>query len=147
MLNLRPGAPKPKKGKRSAPPELPRPKPASLRSSKRTLAQQLNIRPDVSKEADKLEQKEIKQKEKEAMPKKLLPVPKAIQVVGQDAIRDAYLDRGGIKKAEVQTTKKPQPINTEAKEYADLIANSEKVMDQTITDSPSFLNQLKAFGN
>jgi hypothetical protein len=151
MLDLHPGAPKivKRKGKIIPPPAPPKIKPASLRSSKNTLARKLNIRPDVAKEADKLEVVEKKKKEMEAMPPTRLPVPKAIQVVGQDATRDFYLERGGIKKAEVLAKPQLTKIDKDAQEYSELLANIDKPLDQSIPTKTtgSFIDQLKHFSN
>lgn len=146
MLNLRPGQPKTKKGKKAPPPAPPKRKPASLRSSKKTLAQQLNIRPDVSKDADNLERAEKKKKESEAMPTKLLPVPKAVQITGDDALRDLYLEQHGIKKETIKGTADTPAKDKLAQEQAAVLQNIEPPLDQTIPKTTnSLMDRLKSF--
>jgi hypothetical protein len=147
MLDLRPKQPKPTivKGKRVPPPPPAPRKPASLKSSNRTLAQRLNIRPDVSKIADELERVEKKKKEDEAPPKRLLPVPKAIQITGKDPLRDLYLEQAGLKKEEVIV--KTKPATNTPQEYADLLQHVDKIPDQALDAHPSFVDQLKGLGN
>jgi len=133
-------------GKNTPPVALPRPKPASLRSTKRTLAQQLGVRPDVSKEADKLEKIIQKKKEADAPPAVRLPVPTAIQVMAPDPIRDSYLER-----AKTAQPKEIKPVNIAVKDeatiqqYADALLANKNTMDQT-APVPSLMDQLKNFG-
>jgi len=156
MFTLRPNQPTQRRGKSSPPPQLPKPRPASLRSTKRTLAQQLGVRPDVSAAADKLEQTQEKQKEKERGPAKRLPVPKAIQIMGNDPIRDAYLERGNLKKDTIVTTTPKDTSDTTPDELQDYVNNlssdthslnlAPDVPPQDI-QSGSLMDQLKNFGH
>lgn len=135
-----------RRGKNTPPVALPRPKPASLRSTKRTLAQQLGVRPDVSKEADKLEKIIQKKKDADAPPAVRLPVPTAIQVMAPDPIRDSYLERAKTAQPEAI---KPVPVVKDAdtiQQYADALLADKATLDQTARSVPSLMDQLKNFG-
>jgi len=140
-----------RRGKNTPPVALPRPKPASLRSTNRTLAQQLGVRPDVSKEADKLEKIIQKKKEADAPPAVRLPVPTAIQVMSPDPIRDSYLERAKTTQA---TEIKPVPMapvpvvkdSATVQQYADALLADKATLDQTAKSVPSLMDQLKNFG-
>jgi hypothetical protein len=155
MFKLRPNQPTQRRGKSSPPPQLPKPRPASLRSTKRTLAQQLGVRPNVSAAADKLEQTQEKQKEKDRGPTNRLPVPKAIQIMGADPIRDAYLERGNLKKDNITQTPKDATNTTpdELQDYVNNLASDTHSLNLAPDGLPqdiqsgSFMDQLKNFGN
>jgi hypothetical protein len=135
-----------RRGKNTLPVALPRPKPVSLRATKRTLAQQLGVRPDVSKEADKLEKIIQKKKEADAPPAVRLPVPTAIQVMAPDPIRDSYLERA--KTAQPKEIKPVPAVKDTAtiQQYADALLTNKVTLDQTAKTTPSLMDQLKNFG-
>lgn len=150
MFSLRPNQPTQRRGKTTPPQALPKPRPASLKSTKRTLAQQLGIRKDCSAEADKLERRAIKQKKQEQGPAVRLPVPKAIQVLGPDPIRDAYLERGKSETKKPET-KPTEPIAEDVQAVINDLSNDMHALNQNLDDIPqnvrpsSLLDQLKNF--
>ena len=124
--------------------KLPKARPASLAVGKKTLAQSLGVRPNTQELANKLEQVVEKKKEERAGPAKRLPVPKAINIMSDDPIRDYYLERGKSENPDDVVFKDPDEVTAE--EYRKILQNSisnPSALEPETEKPQPFLSKLK----
>ncbi len=124
--------------------KLPKPKPASLAVGKKTLAQSLGVRENTQELADKLEKVVEKKKEKSAGPAKRLPIPRAIDIMADDPVRDFYLARGEAENPDDVVFEEKADDATEA--YRKILQNSVSNIpppEPETTPAQPFLSKLK----